>query len=350
MKINRISKYLLSIGLVSVTLGCANKPASDTPQFSPLTAQKHVDNAKKIGGDDMKLASTLLCLPTRQTIAYLVADGEANPPEKPYKIFDNLYFIGGRSVTAWAIKTSDGIILIDSMNNEQLAKDYIVDGMEEMGLDPNEIKYILITHGHGDHYGGASYLKEKYGARIVMSDVEWRMLEKNRADPSKILNPRWDAGPERDVVIADGETITLGDTQVTALVTPGHTMGTISLLFPVTENGVTHQAALWGGTGQPSAGERSNAYEASLKRFSDITDQRNVDVVLSNHPLVDGTISKLEQLKNNPNGPNPFIVGETNYKRYLNILHECLMAARARPPQDMSKPIKASDAPVLDLD
>lgn len=352
MKIKRLSKHIInmtSAGLFGLLVACAEIPEVDTATTIESTAQKHADNAKRIGGDDMKLAATLLCLPSRQTIAYLLADGEAHPAEKPYKVFDNLYFIGGRSVTAWAIETSEGIILIDSMNNAQLAQDYIVAGMEEMGLDPNDIKTILVTHGHGDHYGGSAYLKEKYGARIAMPDMEWRMLEENRANPKKSLNPRWNAGPERDLVVEDGQIIRLGDTEVTILVTPGHTYGTMSLIFPVKDNGVTHQAALWGGTGQPPAGERSDLYEASLKRFAKITDEVNVDVVLSNHPLVDGTIAKLEQLKNNPNGPNPFIVGETNYKRYLNILDECLLAARARPPQDMSKPIRAADAPILDL-
>lgn len=335
-------------GAIGVFAGCAQ---TETPVVAPIeqNASNHVGMAKLIGGDDMKLAATLLCLPSRQTIAYLKADSEANPPEEPYKVFDNLYFIGGRSVTAWAITTSEGIILIDSMNDSQLAQDYIVAGMNKMGLDPNDIKYILVTHGHGDHYGGSAYLKEQYGARIGLSDVEWSMLEEIKADPKKSLDPRWSAGPERDVVLEDGQKLKLGDTEVTILITPGHTYGTISLIFPVTDKGVPHQAALWGGTGQPPAGDRSDLYEASLKRFSETTDAENVDVVLSNHPLVDGTIAKLEQLKANPEGPNPFVVGEKNYKRYLTILNECLLAARERPAQDMFKPITADDVPVLEF-
>jgi len=303
-------------------------PADDPPQ-----ATVHVKKAKDIAGEDMALAARLLCLPSRQTIEYMIADGESHPPEEPYKIFDNLYVVGGRSVTSWAITTSEGIILIDSMGNEQEAQDYVVAGLEKMGLDPADIKTIIVAHAHGDHYGGAAYLRDTYGARIAMSDTDWKVLESVRENPELSPNPRWAAGPERDITLQDGEKVTLGDTSIDIVVTPGHTPGTISVIFPVTNNGVVHHAALWGGTGQPPAGPRSDQYEASLKRFAKLADAANVDTVLSNHPLVDGTIDKLERLRANPDGPNPFVIGEANYKRYLSILNECLLAARARPPQ-----------------
>lgn len=95
-----------------------------------------------------------------------------NIPLTPTKVFDNLYCIGTKSVVAWALQTSDGIILIDSMwdnNDAQL----IIDGMEKLGLNPHNLKYILISHGHGDHYGGAQYLKDKYNAKIFMSNTDF---------------------------------------------------------------------------------------------------------------------------------------------------------------------------------
>lgn len=327
------------LGFMSLPAGFAQtQPSSDTPE-----AMIHVENARVIGGEDMALAARLLCMPSRQTINYMIADGEASPPEEPYKVFDDLYFVGGRSVTAWAIDTSEGIVLIDAMNDEQLAQDYIVAGLEKMGLDPADIIYVIITHAHGDHYGGAEYLRDTFGARLAMSDVDWKALEDQRSGVTAAANPRWGAGPERDITLADGEKLTFGDTELTILVTPGHTLGTISLLMPVSDNGVMHQAALWGGTGQPAAGTRSDLYEASLERFSEITEGVGVDVVLSNHPLVDGTIAKLEEYKANPNGPNPFVVGVANYRRYLSILNECLLAARARPPQNFSRPPSADE-------
>ncbi|MFK8018166.1 MAG: MBL fold metallo-hydrolase [Pseudomonadales bacterium] len=321
-------------GLSMNLAGCAQSTSTVDPAdvINPEVAAMHVKNAKDIAGKDLALPAKLLCMPGRQTIDYMIADGKANPPEEPYKVFDNLYVIGGRAVTAWAITTSEGIILIDSMGSRQEAKDYIVAGLEKMGLDPADIKTILVAHGHGDHYGGAVYLRDTYGARIAMSDVDWKFLEAARSNPKLSLNPKWGPGPERDITLEDGQKFTLGDTTIDIVLTPGHTMGTISFVIPVTDDGVQHSAALWGGTGQPPAGPRSVLYEESLKRFAQITDAAEVDTVLSNHPLVDGTIDKLTRLRADPEGPNPFIVGEATYKRYLSILNECLLAARARPP------------------
>lgn len=322
-----VTVLLTSLAVTSAA-NAQTPPADDPPE-----AVLHVQNAKNIAGDDLAIPAKLLCLPSRQTIDYMIADGKANPPEEPYKVFDNLYVVGGRSVTAWAITTSEGIILIDSMGNAQEAQDYIVAGLEKMGLDPADIKTIIVAHAHGDHYGGSTYLQDTYGARIAMSDIDWSVLEATRDNPELSPNPKWGPGPDRDITLQDGDEYTLGDTTIDIVLTPGHTPGTISFIFPVADNGVVHHAALWGGTGQPPAGPLSDQYEASLERFAKLTDMARVDTVLSNHPLVDGTIDKLSRLRANPDGPNPFVVGEATYKRYLSILRECLLAARARPPQ-----------------
>ena len=91
---------------------------------------------------------------------------------EPAKVFDNLYFVGGKIHSAWALTTSDGIILIDTIfpyNSEEL----IVGGMKKLGLDPKNIKYVLISHAHADHIGGAEMLQARYGARVVMGGPDW---------------------------------------------------------------------------------------------------------------------------------------------------------------------------------
>lgn len=330
-QLSKQCKGITLVGLLSISSGFAyaqSPVSSASPAESPDA--KHVEAARILGGEDMALAARLLCQAPRQTIDFMRADAAANPPEEPFKVFDNLYFIGGRQVTSWAIDTGEGIILLDSMNNEQDAKDYVVAGLEQMGLDPADIKLIIVLHAHGDHYGGSVYLQEQFGASIAMSDADWKSLEDQRAAPGGSTNPNWGPAPFRDRTLADGEIVSMGNTDIQIMVTPGHTLGTISVVFPVTDNGSPHMAALWGGTGQPPAGARSQLYEASLKRFADVTDEANADVILSNHPLVDGTIAKLETLKANPDGSNPFVVGEFSFKRFLSILHECNLAARAR--------------------
>lgn len=96
-------------------------------------------------------------------------------PFEPTQIFDNLYCIGTRSVVVWVIKTEEGIILIDSMWDNDDAK-IIESMMEKLKLNPQEIKYIIITHGHGDYYGGASYLKRKYASQVFMSELDTKLM------------------------------------------------------------------------------------------------------------------------------------------------------------------------------
>lgn len=96
---------------------------------------------------------------------------------EPAKVFDNFYFVGGKLHSTWALTTGEGIILIDTIypyNSEEL----IIGGMQKIGLDPKNIKYVIISHAHGDHIGGAEMLQTRYGARIVMGGPDWDLVEK----------------------------------------------------------------------------------------------------------------------------------------------------------------------------
>jgi metallo-beta-lactamase class B len=129
---------------------------------------------------------------------------------------------------------------------------------------------VLVSHAHLDHAGGAKFLQEKYGARILMSAADWDLLEQQ--------NPPWK--PKRDMVVTDGQKLTLGDTTLTMYITPGHTPGTVSSIVPVFDNGQRHIAAAWGGTafnfGPDKA--RLQTYAASAARFRDIVTKAGADV------------------------------------------------------------------------
>jgi metallo-beta-lactamase class B len=244
------------------------------------------------------------------------------------KAFDNLYFVGLRSVTAWAVTTSAGIIMIDALNNSNDAKNTIVPGLQSLGLDPNQIKYVVITHSHGDHYGGAQYLVDNFHARVVMSDADWKGVE----GPLQFNNPDWSAPPKRDITINDGYKLTLGDTTITLYVTPGHTPGTISPVIPVRDSGQPHTAFLWGGTGFNFERTASNfkRYADSAERMSDLVAKSGIDVFLSNHPNVDSAVTKLDALKaRRPGQPNPFVVGPGTVQRFLTVVGECAKAQMA---------------------
>src|SRR5690606_32011858 len=97
-------------------------------------------------------------------------------------------------------------------------------------------RYVIISHGHGDHSGGAAIL-QRLGARIVMSEADWELYENSTADSAT-----------RDIVATDGMALTLGNSTVRTHLTPGHTHGTISTVLPVHDGGTPHMAAVWGGT------------------------------------------------------------------------------------------------------
>src|SRR4029079_9886092 len=130
--------------------------------------------------------------------------------------------------SAWAVTTSAGIILVDTIFDYSV-EDEVVDGLKKLGLDPTQIKYAIVSHGHADHSGGAKFLQDHFGTRIILSAADWDLL-----DRSDGTNPR------RDMVAPDGQKLTLGDTTLPLYLTPGHTAGTISTLIPVKDQGKAH--------------------------------------------------------------------------------------------------------------
>jgi len=249
----------------------------------------------------------------------------------PARAFDDLYYVGTDFVGAWALTTSGGIILFDAMNTTQDARDVIEPGMRSLGLDPARIRMIVVMHGHPDHFGGAKYLQEKYGARVYMSAADWDFAPQWLGAAGAAVAARYGPVPTRDATAADGQRLTLGGTTVTLFVTPGHTPGTLSALVPVTDGGRRHLVSFWGGTALPNdlAGKRQ--YEQSVARFSGIVDSANVDAVISNHPFVDGTTDKVVTMRTRrPGDPNPFVVGRDAVRRYMGVHLQCTRAAVLR--------------------
>ena len=154
------------------------------------------------------------------------------------KVFDNLYFVGGKIHSSWALTTTEGIIIIDTIypyNSEEL----IVGGLQRLGLDPEAIRYVIIAHAHGDHIGGSEMLQTRYGAQVVMGEADWELVE---TYPNRYTN----MAPKRDIVATDGMKITLGDTTVTLWETPGHTPGTLSFTFTVRDKRQAGQRGVFG--------------------------------------------------------------------------------------------------------
>jgi metallo-beta-lactamase class B len=255
---------------------------------------------------------------------------QAGPPDRsqwyaePVKVFDNLYFVGQTEWSAWAVTTSAGIIVIDTIF-EYAVEEEVAGGLKKLGLDPAQIKYVIVSHGHRDHSGGAKFLQDRFNARVIMSAADWDLLDRNTTDPAK---------PRRDMVATDGQKLTLGDTTLTLYITPGHTAGTISTLIPVKDNGQPHVVAEWGGTLFGNATQRTadnlKTYIASAERFQDIVAKAGADVIISNHTIYDGSKSKLPALASRrPGEPHPYVIGRDATRAYLTVAEECAKAALA---------------------
>jgi metallo-beta-lactamase class B len=253
------------------------------------------------------------------------------------KVFDNLYFVGEVEYSAWAVTTSEGIIVIDAIYDYSV-EDEIVEGLKKLGLDPGTIKYVIVSHGHRDHVGGARLLQDRFGARVVMSADDWDLVDRTSGTWPK---------PKRDMVATDGQRLTLGDTTVTLYLTPGHTLGTISTLVPVRDGGRNHLAAAWGGTAfnwltnraAYITSERSDrfwfeAYGRSASRFRDIVANARADVLFANHTNFDGSKTKLPAMgRRKPGDPHPYVIGSDSVQRYLTVAEECAKAGLLRVSQ-----------------
>jgi metallo-beta-lactamase class B len=318
---------------VSAQQDAAQDAAANLKPETPAV-QQHIDNARLLAGSDPNYLGVFALCQSPEAFNQYRTVVKTNAVAPPTKVFDQLYYLGMTSVGSWALATSAGIIQFDALDNTEEAQRIIVGGYKKLGLDPANIKYLVITHGHGDHYGGAKYLQDTYHPKVLMGAADWDMIAKipatnARGGPS---TPK----PTRDQDVTDGEKITLGDTTVTLYITPGHTPATISSIIPVTDHGQPHVVSFWGGTNLYVGAAALEQYRQSLARFIKIGQEAKVDGYISNHTyfdhsFTDGETDKFGQLKTRKTGdPHPFILGTDSFVRYEMINYECAEANEAR--------------------
>ncbi|MDQ1028058.1 metallo-beta-lactamase class B [Streptomyces umbrinus] len=294
---------LAALGLVA---GVGSVGPTSSAVAAGAEAQDYYDRARRLAGSD----PVLLAL-----VRALTPDiGFPRPPApEPLKIFDNLAFLSAGWISAMAVLTDDGIVLIDALTSPAEAESILVPGLRELGADPETIKYVVVTHGHDDHFGGAQYLADRYGARVLMTPADWDLIARTRPDNA----------PTRDLEIADGQRLTLGGTTIQLHHTPGHTPGTVSPIIPVRAGCERHTAMLWGGTNPPTTRTELRSYLASIHSFRARMRQANVDVELSNHPG-DYGLQRAEQLRSRPGGVNPFVLGRPRTQRFMAVMDSML--------------------------
>ena len=343
-----MKRYLVTLSCAVLLLASWIATEANAQTRGRTAAQSHIAAAKAAAyepGNDLTVLYDTVCEPALADRGPVEPNVQAAPESlanrkvppraewytPPTKAFDNLYYIGSTRQSTWAVATSEGLILIDS-GYDYTAKELITDGLKKLGLDPAQIKYVILSHVHGDRFYGAKYLQDTYHSRIIMSEADWTAMAKSN-DPNELK-------AKKDMVATDGMKVTLGDTTLTLYITPGHTPGTISTLVPLKDGNQRHVGAVWGGI-NPDMGrngvryfsslpETYKTWSASAKRFQEIAAKAGADVYLTIHPFYDKALDKLHALNfRKPGDPHP-LVNKENLNRFLTIIRECTEAQLAR--------------------
>ena len=245
-------------------------------------------------------------------------DFYANPSimrVEPFKIADRLYYVGDKAVCVHLIDTGSGLILLDSgyIGTAHL----LVDSIWRAGFDPADVRWIIHTHGHHDHFGSSEEFRIMYGTKLAISKVDAESLRQkpHRAAIVPTVYP-FAKIPEFDYEIEDGEIFELGDVKIRCVLTPGHTDGVISLFFEVADNGKTYLAGMYGGAGinavtLPYTEYNERPDNCAQQMLSSIEKIWNEPVVvhIGNHPYNSLTMEK--RAKQLEEGGNPFIAPDS---------------------------------------
>jgi metallo-beta-lactamase class B len=246
---------------------------------------------------------------------------------EPYQAFDNVWFVGVCWVSAWAVRTSEGVVLIDTLHDP--FTDRLLDNLKKVGIQPADIKYVLVTHGHFDHAGGAYKLKPLTQAKFVMTQRGWD--EALAASKQVQGTPRAWTMIAQEMTLKDGDTIKLGDSTFTLYETPGHTLGTASYAFTVRDGTKSYRAFTVGGLGLNTIRDSKQVedYIASVTRVAQMVKDPvdPVTVHLTTHPFSNDLTEAKDKLRGRkPNEPHPLV----DPSGFLKQLEELRLGAEER--------------------
>ncbi len=325
------SMRVLSIGLIVIVAIAslrAQQPAAPPAKPDTAAVVQRIAALKAAAGGQWADTVRFWCEAPR-------ANRADDPVIEPVRIFDNVYAIGSIGTVAYVIQTSAGLIMIDALSPNEL-ESRLLPGFARLGLDPAQVKIVLVAHGHADHFGGAGYFQQRFGARVYVSPPDWDLLE----TPARGRGPAPAAAaapPKRDANLEEGSPITLGDVTVRAVAVPGHTPGSMGFIFPVLDRGQKHVAALFGGswlTPGLLSDDAMGTFIGSVARFKEATRTAGVDAWLQNHPLMVPFQEWVSRLgARSRTDPNPFVVGAASYQTFLDVLDGCSRVALERRRQ-----------------
>ena len=244
----------------------------------------------------------------------------------PFRMADRLWYVGDKAVCIHLIETDEGLILLDA--GYPNAAHLVVDSIWRAGFDPADVKWILHTHLHSDHFGVSSEFQRLYGTKLAISVQDAASMRENpRRTGLEFSHTEFIENPTFDRELEDGEIFEFGGVKIRCVLTPGHSMGVMSFFFDVTENGKTYRAGLFGGAGHTAlnlfyllALDLPLDMPWRMLRSLDICEEEQVTLHLGNHPRNNLTVQKREQQLRE--GGNPFLDEGQSWKRLLDELRE----------------------------
>jgi metallo-beta-lactamase class B len=257
-------------------------------------------------------------------------------PFPPYRIIGNIYYVGSQGLGVYLITTPQGNILINS--NLEKSVPMIRESVEKLGFRFSDTKILLISHAHWDHCAGSAAVKELTGAKYMVMDADVPAIEDggklNFGRDSKFS----DSGVSQyqpakvDRVLHDGDQVKLGDTVLTAHLTPGHTKGTTTWTMKVADGGKTYDVVI---VGSPNVNPGYKLVNNTLypqiasdyERMFRVLKSLPCDVFLGAHGDYYGMEAKYARMK--LGGPNPFIDPE-GYKSYITEREQTFRAELAK--------------------
>lgn len=237
------------------------------------------------------------------------------PELEPTLIMDGIAYIGDEFAGTYVVQTEEGLIMFDCLFPRDKDWRILTKGFKKLGFDFKDVRAIIITHGHADHYGCYERIKAISGCTVYMNMIDFEMATKN--DRFKPMELR----PDEDLY--DGEVLEFGSQKIYCYHTPGHTPGSMSFIFEVTDEGRKHVASIWGGSGVSRATkETAEQYIQSAERFSKISEKAGVDVIFSTHQFQDGGKGKMDaihQIKTK-GVQNPYVIGRDGARLFEEFI------------------------------
>ena len=242
----------------------------------------------------------------------------------PFRIFGNLYYVGDKQVCSHLVDTGEGLVLFDS--GYAHTAHLLVRNIRTLGFRPEDIKFVIHSHGHFDHFGASVRLKELYGCKLCMGRADADRLRENPAAALMALGPEpYGPIPETDVALEDGDSIVLGNTRIHCVSAPGHTEGVMAFFFDATDGTESKRVGYFGGVGfftmyKEHLAQYGLPQYMPERMWETIQRLKKMDpeITLGNHPANNKTVERRLYMGEHPS-ENPFLDASV-WKEQLRVL------------------------------